>query len=102
MSEIDPRAWLYPRLDALVAEAEKAGIARDMTVALVTDIINGPPFNVGPNEAVADENWNKDIGETDAMVNEDTTSGDLSFGEPIVGAGLMEPHFGRGGGRGGL
>jgi hypothetical protein len=97
MAETEPRDWIYPRLEALVADAEKAGIARDMTVALVTDIINGPPFNVGP-EPVADEGWNKDIGETDAMVNKDSTGGLIPLDDPIVG-GLMTPGVGLLGGR---
>ncbi len=99
MAKAEPRDWLFPRLEALVADAENAGIARDMTVALVTDIINGPPFNVG---AVinADEGWNKDIGETDAMVNKDTTGGLAPLDEAVPGVGLMTPGIGGIGGRG--
>jgi hypothetical protein len=99
MSETEPRDWLYPRLEALVADAERAGITRDMTVALVTDIINGPPFNVGP-DLTADEGWNKDIGETDAMVNLDTTGGLAPLDEAVVGAGLATFGRSRTGGRG--
>ena len=97
MAETEPRDWLYPRLAALVADAEQAGIARDMAVALVTDIINGPPFNVGP-EPTADEDWNKDVGEPDYMVNEEHGGGNMPLGEPVVGAGLTSVRRGRGGG----
>ena len=97
MAETAPRDWIYPRLAALVADAGKAGIARDVTVALVTDIINGPPFNVGP-EPEADEGWNKDIGETDAMVNNDGTGGIIPLDDP-AGGGLMTPGIGLVGGR---
>jgi hypothetical protein len=99
MAETEPRDWLYPRLEALVADAEQAGIARELTVALVTDIINGPPFNVGP-EPTADEDWNKDVGETDAMVNLDTTGGLTPLNEPVVGVGLATFGRSRTGGRG--
>ena len=98
MAETQPRDWLYPRLEALVAEAENAGIARDVTVALVTDIINGPPFNVGP--PAADDNWNKDVGEPDYMVNEDNGGGSMPLGDPLVGGALMRPGLGAVGGRG--
>ncbi len=99
MTDTAPRDWFYPKIEALVAEAEQAGIARDMTVAMVTDIINGPPFNVGP-EPTADEDWNKDVGETDAMVNLDTTGGLAPLDETVVGVGLMTPGIGAPGGRG--
>ena len=98
MSDIDPRAWLYPRLEALVADAAEAGIAKDVTVAMVTDIINAAPFNVGP--PAADENWNKDVGEPDTMVNQDLGGGTAPLGDGLVGIGLMDPGGGRGGGHG--
>ncbi len=97
MAEIEPRNWLFPRLETLVADAEQAGITRDMAVALVSDIINGPPFNVGP-APTADDNWNKDVGEPDYMVNEERGGGNAPLGEPLVGAGLMTPGRGRPGG----
>ena len=67
MAPISPHDWLRPRLSALVAEAEAAGIARDVSVALITDLINGPDF--GAAAPVADENWNQDVGEPDYLVN---------------------------------
>ncbi len=98
MADIDPHAWLSSRITALVADAEQAGIARDVTVALVTDIINGPPFNVGP--PAADEDWNKDSGEPDYMVNEESGSGAQPPREPLIGTGRLGVGRGRTGGRG--
>jgi hypothetical protein len=41
--------WVLPRLTALVRDAEKAGFDRATIVAVVTDLITAPPFNVaGP------------------------------------------------------
>jgi hypothetical protein len=37
--------WIKPRLDALVEEAIKAGMARDVIVAVLTDIVEGPGYN---------------------------------------------------------
>jgi hypothetical protein len=36
---------MLPRLIALLAEAEKAGIARDVAVAVLTDLVEGTDFN---------------------------------------------------------
>jgi hypothetical protein len=40
--------WMTPRLEQLLAEAERAGFARDAAVAVVIDLIEGPAFNPGP------------------------------------------------------
>jgi hypothetical protein len=70
MPETDPFEWLRPRLSALVEAAEQAGIARDVSVAVITDLINGPQFSPAPPEGVVDdEDWNRDIGEPDDMVD---------------------------------
>jgi hypothetical protein len=37
--------WVKPRLDALVAEAMKNGMERDVIVAVLTDIVEGPGYN---------------------------------------------------------
>ncbi|GAB0114042.1 hypothetical protein [Acidisoma sp. C75] len=37
--------WLKPRLDALVEEGLKQGMARDVLVAVITDIVAGPGYN---------------------------------------------------------
>jgi hypothetical protein len=70
MPDPDPFAWLLPRLSALVHEAEQAGIARDISVAVITDLINGPRFSPAPAGGVVDdENWNRDIGELDGSAD---------------------------------
>lgn len=37
--------WVVPRLDALLAEAVKNGMDREVVVAVLTDIITGPGYN---------------------------------------------------------
>ncbi len=37
--------WMHPRLIQLLAEAEQAGLSRDVAVAVLTDLIEGPEFN---------------------------------------------------------
>ena len=37
--------WVKPRLDALVAEALKNGMQREVVVAVLTDIVEGPGYN---------------------------------------------------------
>ena len=89
MSHPEPYDWLRPKLTAIVSEAEQAGIARDVTVAVITDLINGPDFNTAPLEV--NEGWNQDIGEPDGAVNETgalATEG--SFASPAPG-GISEP-----------
>jgi hypothetical protein len=77
--------WLRPRLAALVAEAESSGIDRDVVVAVITDLINGPLF--APPAVKPDEEWNKDVGEPDYMVNENAP---LSA-EPFATAPVQNP-----------
>jgi hypothetical protein len=88
MPQISPHDWLRPKLDALVAEAEAAGIERGISVAVITDLINGPPFSAGAPET--NEAWNQDIGEPDYMVNPNTPISD----EPTENSGSKG--FGRG------
>lgn len=37
--------WVKPRLDALVEEAVKVGMDREVIVAVLTDIVEGPGYN---------------------------------------------------------
>jgi hypothetical protein len=60
--------WLRPKLTALFAEAEVAGFAQDVCVAVITDLVNSAPF--AASQLVADENYNQDTGEPDYMVNQ--------------------------------
>jgi hypothetical protein len=39
------RDWVLPRLDALIAEAVKGGMDRQVVVAVITDIVEGPGYN---------------------------------------------------------
>jgi hypothetical protein len=39
--------WVLPRLDALIAEGVKNGMDRQVLVAVITDIVEGPGYNDG-------------------------------------------------------
>ena len=39
------RDWVLPRLDALIAEGVKNGMDRQVIVAVITDIVEGPGYN---------------------------------------------------------
>ncbi len=39
------RDWILPRLDALIAEAVTNGMDRQVVVAVITDIVEGPSYN---------------------------------------------------------
>jgi hypothetical protein len=39
------RDWILPRLDALIAEGVKNGMDRQVIVAVITDIVEGPSYN---------------------------------------------------------
>lgn len=45
MSSTPVHDWVKPRLDALVDEAIASGMARDVIVAVLTDIVEGPGYN---------------------------------------------------------
>jgi hypothetical protein len=80
--DVSPHDWLRPKLAALMDEAQAAGIARDVSVAVITDLVNGPLFSQGPPET--DEDWNKDLGEPDEFVNKnEPMSAEPSIGEPV-------------------
>jgi hypothetical protein len=93
MTDVSPHEWLRPKLVALVQEAETAGIARDVSVAVITDVVNGPGFSYGPPET--DEAWNQDPGEPDGAVNPNEPMST----EPSIGASVGNP-MGRVGRRG--
>jgi hypothetical protein len=44
MTQTPAHKWLRPKLTALIAEAEQAGIARDVAVAVLTDLITSPEY----------------------------------------------------------
>jgi hypothetical protein len=45
MSSTPVHDWVKPRLDALVEEGAASGMQRDVIVAVLTDIIEGPGYN---------------------------------------------------------
>ena len=86
--------WFRPRLTALLAEADAAGYARDVSQAAITDLVNGALGTVAP--PAADEAWAQDIGEPAYMVNQPPPGG--ASGEESFGGHGMNPlaHVGRG------
>ena len=46
--------FLLPRLTALLDEAAANGIARDVAVAVLTDLVTGPAFNTASPDPLAD------------------------------------------------
>ncbi len=80
MSTAAPHAWFEPKLTALMAEAESAGIARDVSVAVITDLVNGKlGAAVPPPQEAADQ----DIGEPDYMVPHGPDTGLADSGELV-------------------
>ncbi len=51
---VSPDEWLTPRLLDLLVQAERAGIARDIAVAVIIDLMQGPQF-AGPQAAATDD-----------------------------------------------
>jgi hypothetical protein len=79
----------------LVAEAAAAGIDRDVSVAVITDLINGPYFGTAP--PAADENWNQDIGEPDYLVNVTIAPADDSVTDAMPARSKLPDHIRRAG-----
>ncbi len=96
MTDSPPHDWFRPRLAALVAAAESAGFARDVSVAVITDLINGPAFSTAPE--VVDENWNQDEGEPAFMVNALPGGGTADPASLDGAGGHGPPHATEGGG----
>ncbi len=96
MPQTSPHEWLRPKLSALVAEAEAAGIARDVSVAVITDLINGPLG--APEPAPTGENPNLDIGEPPSAASAESGTHAPLADDPGDG-GVRNPldHVGRGG-----
>ena len=71
MNDAPAHVWLRPRLIALIAEAEQAGIARDVAVAVAIDLMTGPDFN--PTVAIAEPARGRAVvgGYQDTSVTED-------------------------------
>ena len=56
------RDWILPRLDALVAEGVRNGMDRQVIVAVLTDIVEGPGYNTA---VVREEDTPQPTGLTD-------------------------------------
>lgn len=54
-SEAPAHSFLLPRLTALVDEAVANGIARDVAVAVLIDLITAPPFNTSSIDPSAND-----------------------------------------------
>jgi len=58
------REFLLPRLTALVDEAEASGIARDVVVAVLIDLVTSPGFDTAAPDPLADSEsrtlWHRD------------------------------------------
>ena len=81
MTDVAPHAWFEPKLVALMAEADGAGIARDVSVAVITDLVNGKLAAAVP--APQEANPDQDIGEPDYMVPHGPDTGLADPGEPV-------------------
>ncbi len=81
MNTASPHAWFAPRLAALVAEAEAAGMARDVSVAVITDLVNGKLAAGVPSPEEA--NPDQDLGEPDYMVPHGRDAGLSDTGEAV-------------------
>lgn len=53
-SDTPAQDFLLPRLRALLQEAEARGIARDVAVAVLSDLITGPDFNTAQPDPLGD------------------------------------------------
>jgi hypothetical protein len=65
--------WFRPRLTALLAEADAAGYARDVSEAAITDLVNGELAAAIP-ASPPDDNWARDIGEPAEAAHEMPTA----------------------------
>ncbi len=53
-SDTPAHDFLLPRLEALLGEAQAQGIARDVAVAVLTDLVTGADFNTALPDPDAD------------------------------------------------
>ena len=76
-----------------MTEAEAAGIARDVSMAVITDLVNGPL--AAPVPAPEGANPNQDIGEPDSATAPESGTHRSLPEEPAEGDRLQDPlgHF---------
>lgn len=63
--------WLRPKLTMLLAESESAGIARDVAVAVLMDLLAGPDFNPPMLNEEPERGQAASVGYRDATITED-------------------------------
>ena len=71
MASPPARDWLRPKLLGLLAEAESAGFARDVTVAVLIDLVTGTEFNLPVPNHEPDRGTAVAAGYRDASITED-------------------------------
>ena len=71
MASSPARDWLRPKLLALLAEADGAGFARDVTVAVLIDLVTGTEFNLPTQNHEPDRGTAAAAGYRDASITED-------------------------------
>ena len=54
MTSTPARDYLLPRLNEMLADAQSDGIARDVAVAVLIDLVTGPGFNDTPLDPAED------------------------------------------------
>jgi len=91
MATPSAHAWFRPRLEALVRDALADGFDQDTSVAVITDLINGPEFGLSPVPP-GEEDWARDLGEPAGLSGEMPGHQDApNFGgdtQPIDGTNL--------------
>jgi hypothetical protein len=55
-SDSPARDFLLPRLSALIQQAVKAGITREVAVAVLIDLVTSPRFDTAAPDPLADSN----------------------------------------------
>jgi hypothetical protein len=85
MTETPPaRAFLLPRLTALVEEAVAAGFEREVAVAVLIDLVTAPPFNTIGVDPLADSEPH--AGYERSPDDPVLVAGHLTGGPPAIGA----------------
>ncbi len=81
MTDVAPHAWFEPKLAALISDARAAGIAQDVSVAVITDLVNGKLAAAVP--APEESSPDQDLGEPAYMVPHGQDTGLADTGEAV-------------------
>ncbi len=71
MDEPPAHRWLRPKLTELLAAAESAGIAREVAVAVLIDIMTGTDFNLPTANPEPERGKAAEAGYQETTVTED-------------------------------